>query len=59
MNEYLCRSYLAEEILDITGPRAEDRVGNWEEGSKADLSLVKDSLLNDQGSSNYKDWLTR
>nr|CAD7204061.1 unnamed protein product [Timema douglasi] len=78
MNEYLCRSYVAEEILSevlaAEPPRAEKRVGSpppppkSEEGhgristklkKVVDLGALKDNLLTDPGSSNYKNWLAR
>jgi hypothetical protein len=80
MNEYLCRSYVAEEILSDMGVTsvsgAESRVGRPAAASKdssqteaaaghnsrprkIDLSTIKESLLADQGSSHYKNWLAR
>jgi hypothetical protein len=79
MNEYLCRSYVAEEILSDMGvstARADSRQGRpatAPDGStgtraagghnarprKTDLNAFKQSLLADQGSSHYKNWLAR
>jgi hypothetical protein len=80
MNEYLCRNYVAEQILNDMGiastPRADDRLGNPAVAPKdpkrttaasghhghsrnIDLNAIKDSLLADQGSSHYKNWLAR
>jgi hypothetical protein len=80
MNEYLCRSYVAEEILSDMGvtsaPSADSRVGrpaaapkdssrteaavgHNSRPRKIDLSAIKESLLADQGSSHYKNWLAR
>lgn len=63
MNEYLCRSYVAEEIInDMTLSRIKRRMGvnppdaNPNEPSKL---FVKNTLLHDEGSSNYKDWLSK
>jgi hypothetical protein len=80
MKEYLCRSYVAEEILSDMGlsstARADSRVGRPAAAPNAssrtrpaggqnsrprkiDLSAIKESLLADQGSSHYKNWLAR
>jgi hypothetical protein len=80
MNEYLCRSYVAEEILSdvgvISSAKAHSRVGRPAAAPvgpsradasngpnahprKIDLSAIKQSLLADQGSSHYKNWLAR
>jgi hypothetical protein len=83
MNEYLCRSYVAEEILSDMGftsaTIADSRVGrpvaapkdssrteaaaaapaHNSRPRKIDLSGIKESLLADQGSSHYKNWLAR
>jgi hypothetical protein len=80
MNEYLCRSYVAEEILSDMGvtsalsadsragrpaaapkdsSRTESSVGHNSRPRKIDLSAIKESLLADQGSSHYKNWLAR
>lgn len=72
MNEYLCRSYVAEQILSDVGvtsvdnrvgrpadePKNPERSHRWRP-KKVDLSAVKESLLADQGSSHYKNWLAR
>jgi hypothetical protein len=80
MNEYLCRSYVAEEILSdmgVTSPagagnrvgkpavvpkdssRTDAAGGHNPRPRKIDLSAIKESLLADQGSSHYKNWLSR
>lgn len=80
MNEYLCRNYVAQQILSDMGAtsiaRADDRLGSpaaapkgsarreapgnhYGRPKKIDMSVIKESLLADQGSSNYKNWLTR
>jgi hypothetical protein len=80
MNEYLCRNYVAQQILSDLGAasiaRADKRIGSpatvpkgsarteapgghYGRPKKIDLSAIKESLLADQGSSNYKNWLTR
>jgi hypothetical protein len=80
MNEYLCRNYVAQQILSDLGAtinaRADKRIGSpaaMPKGSarteapgshygrpkKIDMSVIKESLLADQGSSQYKNWLAR
>jgi hypothetical protein len=80
MNEYLCRNYVAQQILSDLGARsiarAEKRIGSpaavpkgstrteapgghYGRPKKIDMSVIKDSLLADQGSSHYKNWLAR
>jgi hypothetical protein len=72
MNEYLCRSYVAEQILSDMGVvKADNRMGtpaaapkdnernHHGRPKKIDLSALKESLLTDQGSSHYKNWLAR
>jgi hypothetical protein len=72
MNEYLCRSYVAEQILsDIGVMTADNRMGSPADAPKVsershhlrpkkiDVTAVKESLLADQGSSHYKNWLAR
>lgn len=55
MNEYLCRSYVAEQIVsDMTFTRMKRRMGT----TKPDESLKKE-LFEDEGSSNYKNWLSK
>lgn len=71
-NEYLCRNFVADKILtQIQTPLISKRVGKpfqKTEGehpsaskrkSRADLDDVKEDLLSDPGSSNYRDWLTK
>jgi hypothetical protein len=71
MNEYMCRGYMAQDILDTLQKDADD-------GKISTVSEVKQQptdkllrrgghrktskpnpLLKDEGSSNYKDWLSR
>lgn len=71
MNEYMCRGYMAQDILDTLQKDAD-------EGKESAVSEVKQQptdkllrrgghrkpskpnpLLKDEGSSNYKDWLSR
>jgi hypothetical protein len=72
MNEYLCRNYVAKQILSDMGvTRADSRMGSPAGAlkdshrsysgrpKKVDLTAVKESLLADQGSSHYKNWLAR
>ncbi|KAF6203831.1 hypothetical protein GE061_002166 [Apolygus lucorum] len=58
MNEYLCRSYIADEILSELQPKTVSRLGI---PSKKIYKNHKpqESLLTDQGSSSYRDWLSR
>ncbi|XP_024085597.1 uncharacterized protein LOC112128056 [Cimex lectularius] len=60
MNEYLCRSYVADEIL--TGI-SEKNIGRLGVPAKKHMNhknhRTQDTLLNDQGSSSYKNWLSR
>ncbi|CAH1374090.1 unnamed protein product [Tenebrio molitor] len=63
MNEYLCRNYVAEEIIgDMTLSRIKRRMGSNTHGIQThakDKVSVKNQLLQDEGSSNYKDWLSK
>lgn len=80
MNEYLCRNYVAQQILSDMGAtsiaRADNRIGrpagvpkdsartevpdgHYGRPKKIDMSVIKESLLADQGSSHYKNWLAR
>lgn len=67
MNQYLCRNFVAEQIvMDMTTSRINRRIGHITPGSdnnsiqpsklKAD---TPSKLLNDEGSSNYKNWLAK
>lgn len=62
MNEYLCRSYVAEQIInDMTISRIKRRLGAGSvisNTSKVQLN-VKNDLLEDEGSSTYKNWLSK
>ncbi|KAK9880969.1 hypothetical protein WA026_014320 [Henosepilachna vigintioctopunctata] len=68
MNEYLCRNYLAEQIVqDMSISRVKKRMGAVSHGpgmstiqmETVPTNRVQDELLNDEGSSNYKDWLAK
>lgn len=68
MNEYLCRSYVADQILtDMSMSRIRRRLGQAISGrdiptkpqSKTEKPDIKDKLLFDEGSSNYKQWLKK
>nr|XP_022909414.1 uncharacterized protein LOC111420619 [Onthophagus taurus] len=53
MNEYLCRNYLAEQIVqDMTIPTFSRRSSTTPLNSK-------ESLMIDEGSKSYKDWLSK
>ncbi|XP_071055701.1 uncharacterized protein [Onthophagus taurus] len=53
MNEYLCRNYLAEQIVqDMTIPTFSRR-------SSTNPLNSKESLMIDEGSKSYKDWLSK
>lgn len=78
LNEYLCRNFLADEILsqiqrplithkvgrpfskvaddDQTGPTGDQMA---DRKSRVDVADIKDNLLSDPGSSNYRDWLSK
>lgn len=56
MNEYLCRNYLAKEIVDtVRNQTIDKRLGK----PAMNVRLVRESLLEDSGSARYKDWLSR
>ena len=80
MNEYLCRNYVAQQILSDMGAtsiarpdkrigrpaavpkdsgRTEAPDGHYGRPKKIDMSVIKEGLLADQGSSHYKNWLAR
>lgn len=66
MNEYLCRSYIAGQILsDMSLSRMRRRLGQpslsrqIKDSEKNDRADIKETLLSDEGSSNYKQWLKK
>ncbi|XP_047528966.1 uncharacterized protein LOC125065429 [Vanessa atalanta] len=68
MNEYQCRNYIAEQILDEMGKNVlQDRFGKPFENnnifSKKVLTRrshdLRDNVLHDSGSSNYQEWLAK
>lgn len=68
MNEYLCRNFVAEQIVaDMTLTRIKRRLGKQPEGNgsgfhhpKPELALsLKNNLIEDEGSSSYKSWLSK
>lgn len=68
MNEYLCRSYIAGQILsDMSLSRMRRRLGEppagrtipLKEQAKLENSDMKEALLADEGSLNYKQWLKK
>ncbi|KAK9754888.1 hypothetical protein QE152_g844 [Popillia japonica] len=57
INEYLCRSFLAEEIVaEMSSPIIRKRLGLAEESSG---SVTKENMIQDEGSRNYQNWLTK
>lgn len=63
MNEYLCRSYIAEQIVnDMTLSRIKRRMSSdstpFSPASKIQ-ETIKNQLLTDEGSASYKDWLQK
>lgn len=67
MNQYLCRNFVAEQIIkDMTTSRVNRRMGHITPGSDTDTNkpskfkdAIQNTLLNDEGSSNYKNWLAK
>lgn len=62
INEYLCTNFIANEILDDLKPSDSmfgHRIGTPFEVEKVKKSETKDNMLYDQGSSGYKDWLSK
>lgn len=62
MNEYMCRNFVAQQIVsEMSLTRLKRRLGtpmNNYKQSKINLD-VKNNLIDDEGSTNYKDWLTK
>lgn len=57
MNEYLCRNFVAEQIIaEMSTPRIRKRLGTSEELSK---NNVKENMMHDEGSKNYENWLQK
>lgn len=57
MNEYLCRNFVAEQIVsEMTLSKIQKRVGHENNGK---VLKRKQELLQDEGSSAYKDWLSK
>lgn len=58
MNEYMCRNYIAEQIVDeMSLTRIRRRLGNGDIANQE--KLMGKRLLEDEGSSNYKNWLAK
>ncbi|GJQ74260.1 hypothetical protein Trydic_g19161 [Trypoxylus dichotomus] len=56
INEYLCRNFLAKEIVaEMSAPKIRRRLGISDD-SKG--NAVKEDMINDEGSKNYQNWLT-
>lgn len=59
MNEYLCRNYIASEIIEgyrnQSGEQLSKRKGIPDRRGR----LARESLLDDPGSQKYRDWLSR
>lgn len=67
MNEYLCRNFIAEQIIeDMTVTRIKKRLGGTDKNypnttinpNHKGFSL-RDNMIEDEGSSQYKSWLTK
>lgn len=61
MNEYLCRNFVAEQIVsEMTLSKIQKRVGHELNGNSSKKKhVVGHELLQDEGSSAYKDWLSK
>lgn len=66
MNEYHCRNYVAEQILEEMGKNtAQDRLGTAFVVGKEHNILTRRSqdlrtnYMHDVGSANYQEWLTK
>nr|CAH7730163.1 unnamed protein product [Callosobruchus chinensis] len=67
MNQYLCRSYVADRIVsNMTLTRIKRRMGqvtgketNFTNAETEVASIIKNNLMNDEGSSGYQDWLLK
>lgn len=62
MNEYLCRNFVAEQIVsEMSVPRVNRRSGlAFEHAQPGTISAtLKNQMLDDEGSKNYKSWLSR
>lgn len=62
INEYLCTNFIANEILDDLKPSDSmfgHRIGTPYDAEKNKKLETKDNMLYDQGSSGYKDWLSK
>lgn len=63
MNEYLCRNFVAQEIItEMSLDKISKRIGthiNDVKSSKRTTDINKNNLVDDEGSTNYKDWLSK
>lgn len=59
MNEYLCKSYIAREIVEGFRNLSKGSIDKRNGRPQRSLSVARESLLADQGSKKYKDWLSR
>ncbi|XP_041970718.1 uncharacterized protein LOC121727104 [Aricia agestis] len=60
MNEYQCRNYVAQQILDEVGVATMTRrVGEAYNGLSRRIQNVPTTFMYDAGSANYQDWLTK
>lgn len=58
MNEYLCRNFVAQQIVnELSLNKLNRRMGAPMKGIKASLGTKNN--LDDEGSTNYKLWLTK
>lgn len=65
MNEYLCRSFVAEQIVsEMSLSRMQKRLGSAmlqeKDGKLRSIKYaISNELLQDEGSSAYKNWLSK
>lgn len=67
MNEYHCRNYVAEQILEEMGKKViKNRVGMPFTVGEKDTNIftrrsqdIRNDLIYDIGSANYQEWLTK
>lgn len=62
MNEYLCRNFVAHQIVsEMSLDKITKRMGTHTNNDMHSKELidVKNNLVDDEGSTNYKDWLSK
>lgn len=58
MNEYMCRNFVAQQIVsEMSLNKLERRMGA--SLNRKGVIDIKSNLVDDEGSTNYKDWLTK